>query len=437
MAIEFYKQFGELGYLANYSDYGFYKDGIFYKTVEHFYQSEKYDELDIKAKIIRAKTAKEAAAIGRDRNNTRIPNFKLIKKNVMLDGVLEKFRQNEEIQNKLIETRNEIIVEKTVDEYYWGVGKDYSGANNFGRILMRARSILKEEKLKKMILDARKGAYILGHNHPDLDSIVSSYILKNILSSFNIDAHFCILDKGYEYQEQDKKLIKEVLPEEPEIISEFGDKKIILVDHNTLDDLPKNNVVGAIDHHIISGQVENTLEMEYASTGLLLYDLFRHIYNFSEEEKFLIGLTVLTDTDYLRSSRFKEADKKIYESLNLDIDVEKFRKIFQTTTNLNESVEKIVENNSKKYYYNDKPLTRLLISSTKEEKEKYFDIYKEYLLLLDEDYLLIWNDYDENKTTAFYNNEVYEFDFFSTSTFEVLKEIEKKNINKEKTYKKI
>ena len=28
MAIEFYREFGELGYLANYSNYGFYKNGI-------------------------------------------------------------------------------------------------------------------------------------------------------------------------------------------------------------------------------------------------------------------------------------------------------------------------------------------------------------------------------------------------------------------------
>ena len=36
MAIEFYKEFGDLGYLANYSNHGFYKNGIYYKTVEHF-----------------------------------------------------------------------------------------------------------------------------------------------------------------------------------------------------------------------------------------------------------------------------------------------------------------------------------------------------------------------------------------------------------------
>jgi predicted NAD-dependent protein-ADP-ribosyltransferase YbiA (DUF1768 family) len=33
--IEFYKEFGDLGYLANYSNHGFSIDGVYYKTVEH------------------------------------------------------------------------------------------------------------------------------------------------------------------------------------------------------------------------------------------------------------------------------------------------------------------------------------------------------------------------------------------------------------------
>ena len=436
MAIEFYKQFGELGYLANYSEYGFYKDGVFYKTVEHFYQSEKYDKTDLKAKIIKAKTAKEAAAIGRDRNNTRIPNFKLIKNNVMLDGVLEKFRQNEDIQNKLIETRDETIVEKTIDEYYWGVGKDYSGANNFGKILMKARSILKEEKLKRILSASKDGVYILGHNHPDLDSIVSSLILRNILRSFGIDAHFCVLDKDYEYQEDDEKLIKEVLKEKPKVISEIGDKKILLVDHNTLDGIPKNNVVGAIDHHVVSGQVENTLEMEYASTGLLLYDLFKSLYNFSEQEKFLIGLTVLTDTNYLRSSRFTPTDKKLYDSLGLELNVEEIRKAFQKTTNLKETLDIIANKNSKKYYYNDEIINRILISSDGIEKERYYDIFKEYVSLLDGNNLLIWNDYKDNKTIVFYNNRSCTLDGIITSTTLALKEIVKTTCEKTKDFNK-
>ena len=53
MRIEFYKEFGEYGYMANYSNHGFYINDIFYKTVEHYYQSEKYSDNKIKQKILK------------------------------------------------------------------------------------------------------------------------------------------------------------------------------------------------------------------------------------------------------------------------------------------------------------------------------------------------------------------------------------------------
>lgn len=55
MAIEFYKEFGDYGYLANYSSYGFYKDGIYYPTAEHYYQSHKFDDKEVQKRILEAK----------------------------------------------------------------------------------------------------------------------------------------------------------------------------------------------------------------------------------------------------------------------------------------------------------------------------------------------------------------------------------------------
>ena len=209
MCIEFYKEFGENGYLANYSNHGFYLNGIYYKTVEHYYQSEKFDNADIKNKIINAKTPKEASLIGRDRNNVRKNNFKMIKNDVMLRGILEKFRQNKDILYKLIETRNSEIVEATVDEYYWGIGKNKTGENNIGKILMNARNILKKELLDNIIRECqKKEVYILGHMKPDADSIFSSIILNNILKFLGCKSHFCLLQNNYAFWGRAKKTSK-------------------------------------------------------------------------------------------------------------------------------------------------------------------------------------------------------------------------------------
>ena len=117
-----------------------------------------------------------------------------------------------------------------------------------------------------------KDVYILGHNNPDADSIISSYILNNIFNSMNINSHFSILDKNYDYTFHDKKLLEDNFKYQPEVVND-KDKYFILVDHNDLQGLKKDAVLGAFDHHIIKYEIDNILEIEYASTSLLLYDL--------------------------------------------------------------------------------------------------------------------------------------------------------------------
>ena len=422
MAIEFFREYGELGYLANYSEYGFYKNGIFYKTVEHYYQSEKYEDEAIRQKIINAPDARSAALIGRDRNNKRKEKFRDIKLNVMLEGVLEKFRQNKDILLKLIETRELEIIEKTEDEYFWGAGRDNSGKNEFGKILMKARTILKKEIIDR-IINSCDEVYILGHNHPDCDSIFSSLLLKNILVSLGKKAHFCILDTNYELAQCDEKIIIDYLPEQPEIISDVTDKKFILVDHNTLDGIPKENVVGAFDHHIISNQVENLIEMEYASTGLVIYNEFKNLYNFSGFEKFLVALTVLADTNYLCSSRFKEDDKLLYDSLNLDIDSREYQLKYFMTTDFSKGIEYVINNNLKKYNYDGISISRISIDSYNYDN---IDEYVEYISSLEGNWLLIWCNYDNMTTKVWYKGNLYTYDKLIGSTYVILKDLENK-----------
>lgn len=142
--IKFYKQYGPLGYLASYSDHGFEYDGEYWPTTEHFYQAQKFLDPSLRQKIRNAPTPKEASIIGRDRNNPLRKDWDIIKKDIMYIAVLEKFKANPDIKQKLLDTGDEEIVEATTKEYYWGCGPDGTGENNYGKILCAVR-----EKLKK------------------------------------------------------------------------------------------------------------------------------------------------------------------------------------------------------------------------------------------------------------------------------------------------
>lgn len=144
--IRFYKEFGEYGYLATYSNHGFFKDGIYWKTSEHYYQAQKFVEPEVKLKIANAKTPKIASTIGRDRNLNLRSDWKEIKQNIMYDAVYFKFKQNKDILRKLLDTGNAELVEATVKENYWGCGPNNDGQNNYGKILVRVRKQLRTEQ---------------------------------------------------------------------------------------------------------------------------------------------------------------------------------------------------------------------------------------------------------------------------------------------------
>ena len=304
------------------------------------------------------------------------------------------FINNKKEMYKLIEIRN----------------NDFQAYNN--KDLKNIRKRLIERQIQKIIDSCvDKEVYILGHNNPDADSIISSYILANILKQINIKASFCILDHNYDYTFHDKKLLDDKFQYQPVILHDT-DRYFILVDHNDLQGLPKDNVIGAFDHHIIKDEIDNIIEIEYASTSLLLYDLFKEKYSFNEEEKYLIALATLSDTEYLTSSRFTIYDKQIYDELKMNLNVKELQKKYFITTDFTLNIDKNFEMNKKEYIRNDKKITRILITSY---DDKFLEDYINKAKQLN--YLLIWVNYEDNTTTIYFENKIINLDYVLASTY--------------------
>lgn len=144
MAIYFYSTREEpYGCLSNFSRHGFELDGYWWATSEHYFQAQKFPNIDWFDKIREAKTAKEAAKMGRDRRYPLRTDWEEVKDEIMQRAVLQKFQTHGEIRQILLETGNELIVENSPIDYYWGCGKDGSGKNRLGEILMVVREILR------------------------------------------------------------------------------------------------------------------------------------------------------------------------------------------------------------------------------------------------------------------------------------------------------
>lgn len=146
MTIYFYSRTDEFGDFCNFSSHGFELDGVYWKTVEHCFQAQKFAGTNHFAAIHRARTLADAKELGR---TTEIPlrqDWESVKDSVMLRAVYRKFETHADIRKRLLDTNEEEIVENAPGDYYWGCGADGSGQNRLGKILMDVREQLRNSQ---------------------------------------------------------------------------------------------------------------------------------------------------------------------------------------------------------------------------------------------------------------------------------------------------
>ena len=133
------------GCFSNFSAHGFELDNFWWYTSEHYFQAQKFVNTDVDwfNKMRTIKLPKEVAKMGRSRQHPLRTDWEQIKDNVMYRAVLCKFKTHEDIQQLLLDTGEKLIVENSPIDYYWGCGKDGSGKNKLGEILMQVRAEIK------------------------------------------------------------------------------------------------------------------------------------------------------------------------------------------------------------------------------------------------------------------------------------------------------
>lgn len=137
------------GCFCNFSLHGFELDGLWWHTSEHYYQAQKFAGT-VHAETIRlAKTPADSAKLGHALPHRS--DWKKIKYDVMQQAVLQKFQTHGDIRKILLATEDEMIIQEDTGDYYWGTGKDGSGKNYLGQILMEVRSTLRCISLDRMV----------------------------------------------------------------------------------------------------------------------------------------------------------------------------------------------------------------------------------------------------------------------------------------------
>lgn len=140
--IKFYKTLEDFGMFSNFYKAKFFLNGKWWPTTEHYYQAMKTLNVE-EQEMVRDLSSAHLARLAGQKVTLR-PDFDQVKDQMMMRGLEAKFTQNKFLQDILLDTSDEEIVENSPVDFYWGCGKDGSGQNKLGKLLMELRNKLRQ-----------------------------------------------------------------------------------------------------------------------------------------------------------------------------------------------------------------------------------------------------------------------------------------------------
>lgn len=289
--------------------------------------------------------------------------------------------------------------------------------------------------------------YIIGHENPDVDSIVSGYLLENIYRKLGYDVTFVIPDKKIEQENLDICQKYGLLPNWYKKDIEFEeDSLFILVDHHKRN--VKGRIVKILDHHPTTETIENIPyyqnEPSSSTSCLILKDYEDFL---SKKDIRLACVAALVDTASFHSTKTRESDKLMIENLckKYNFDYEEMYKTGLCLTDIND-LKQASCNGLKKYNYED-----YLVQSSYIQIEDITKIQDELDTILDlltnkvteenlKLFVFIVHDMTKFQTTVYYisENEITkkEYDQYTSRGTTIMPEVEEMLLTKQKVLTK-
>ena len=140
--IRFYHSDQPWGEFSNFSQHSIFIDGMNWQTVEHYYQAQKFIDMELKEQIRLSQTPVLAKITATEMKDIRRDNWAELKESVMLKALRLKFAQHPELAKRLLSTSSQRLVESTSNDAFWGESLDGIGQNRLGELLMLVRTEL-------------------------------------------------------------------------------------------------------------------------------------------------------------------------------------------------------------------------------------------------------------------------------------------------------
>lgn len=141
--------------LGTCSRHGFELEDLYWPSAEHYYQASKYQG-GLREQIRASDHPTQARKLGRSIFRRKRSDWKKIRTTVMTRAIYTKCRAHQEVAEALLSTEDKHLADNAYGDYFWGVGRDGRGQNEYGKVLLRVRDKLRQE--------AKAEAQVSGNN---------------------------------------------------------------------------------------------------------------------------------------------------------------------------------------------------------------------------------------------------------------------------------
>lgn len=145
------------GFLSNWYQSDFTVDGVRYSSMEQYMMYKKavlFEDADMAAQIMNTDDVVAIKEFGRNVSGYNDSVWNGMRQVIIYKGLLEKFRQNEDLLKALLDTGSNILAECAVKDRIWGIGLSmtddlrndinaWKGQNLLGYSLMLVRDELR------------------------------------------------------------------------------------------------------------------------------------------------------------------------------------------------------------------------------------------------------------------------------------------------------
>lgn len=143
--IGFHNPDEKYGFLSNWYLSDFQIDGIIFSSMEQYMMYKKatlFYDMKTAEEILKTTNVSEIKALGRKVMNYDDIIWNGRRQVIVYQGLLEKFSQNQELKELLVQTGDSILAECAVQDKVWGIGLSMNDENRFTLANWRGQNLL-------------------------------------------------------------------------------------------------------------------------------------------------------------------------------------------------------------------------------------------------------------------------------------------------------